>query len=98
MDVLIICKMDQSVDGDVLNILYIINKAFKERAIQIFNPRNTMYISRNDGMFNNDVNHQKDTLINANTFIDMGRDNYTQEELAMIENLVQRNKKALEIS
>lgn len=84
--------------GDVLNILFIINKSFKERAMQIFNPRNTMYISRNDGMFNNDVNHQKDTLINANTFIEIGRSKYTDEELAMIQNLVKKNKEALEVA
>lgn len=56
-----------------------------------------MYISRNDGMFNNDVNHQKDTLINANTFIEIGRSKYTDEELAMIQNLVKKNKEALEV-
>lgn len=63
--------------------------------MQIFNPRNTMYISRNDGMFNNDVNHQKDTLINTNTFIDMGRDNYTPDEMEVINNLLKRNKELL---
>ena len=85
----------KSVDGDVLNILLIINKDFKERAMQIFNPRNTMYISRNDGQFNNDVNHQKDTLINTNTFIDIGRGVYSEDEEQMIEQLVKRNKEAL---
>lgn len=81
-------------DGDVLNILLIINDDFKKRAFQIFNPRNTMYISRNDGQFNNDVNHQKDTLINANTFIELGRDIYTAEDLALIEHVLKANEDA----
>ena len=68
-------------DGDVLNILLIINKAFYERAYQIFNPRNAMYISRNDGKFNNAVNHQRDTIINTNTLLRMGRCMYTNEML-----------------
>lgn len=54
-----------------------------------------MYISRNDGQFNNDVNHQKDTLINTNTFIDIGRGVYSEDEEQMIEQLVKRNKEAL---
>lgn len=67
----------------------IINQAFYERAFQIFNPRNAMYISRNDGKFNNAVNHQRDTIINTNTFIRMGRKVYTQDML----NNIQRIKK-----
>ena len=55
-------------DGDVINVLYIINNDFLERAEAVFNPRNAMYISRNDGKFNNAVNFQRDTIINANTF------------------------------
>ena len=74
-------------DGDVLNIMYIINKAFYERAKEIFNPRNAFYINRNDGLFNNAVNHQKDTLINANTLVDLGRDNYSDEDIANIERI-----------
>lgn len=65
----------------MLNILLIINKAFYERAYQIFNPRNAMYISRNDGKFNNAVNHQRDTIINTNTLLRMGRNMYTNEML-----------------
>lgn len=68
-------------DGDVLNIMMIINDKFFERAYQVFNPRNAMYISRNDGKFNNDVNHQRDTIINANTIINLSRSKYTKEEL-----------------
>lgn len=78
-------------DGDVLNILFIINKAFKERSLQLFNPRNTMYISRNDGQFNNDVNHQKDLIINTNTFIDIGKDVYTEDDEKIIQTLLNKN-------
>lgn len=61
--------------------MYIINRDFLQRAIEIFNPRNAFYINRNDGLFNNAVNHQKDTLINANTFVDLGRGVYTKADL-----------------
>lgn len=71
-------------DGDVLNSLFLINKDFIEAAYYIFNPRNSMYISRNDGKFNNEVNHQRDTIINLNTFIDLGRGVYTKEDLDII--------------
>lgn len=54
-------------DGDVLNILKIINDYFYERASQVFNPRNAFQISRNDGKFNSQVNHQRDIIININT-------------------------------
>lgn len=66
--------------GDVLNLLYIINQDFFKRAFEVFNPRNNQYISHNDGMFNNQVNQQRDTLINANSMIDLGRKYYTPEE------------------
>lgn len=63
-----------------MNVLYIINRAFYERAREVFNPRNSFYISRNNGLFNNDVNHQKDTLINANTLIELGQHVYTDND------------------
>lgn len=70
--------------------MYIINRDFLERAIEIFNPRNAFYISRNDGLFNNLVNHQKDTLINANTLVELGRDIYTAEDLNNIMRIKQK--------
>jgi DNA-directed RNA polymerase beta' subunit len=74
-------------DGDVLNIFYIINKAFYERAFQVLNPRNSMYISNNDGKLNMDVVHQRDTLINSNTLVRLGRGNYTPEQIAKLEQI-----------
>jgi len=67
---------------DVLNIFFILNNAFFERAFQIFNPRNSMYISRSNGMLNNDVLVQRDTLINSNTLVGLTKGLYTEEELA----------------
>lgn len=79
--------MNTVFDGDVLNLFYIINKAFYERSFQVLNPRNCMYISNNDGKLNMDVVHQRDTLINSNTLVRLSRKNYTQEQLANIERL-----------
>ena len=50
----------------------------------VLNPRNAMYISKNDGMFNNDVNHARDTLINANSLLYLSRDKYSEEQLDKI--------------
>ena len=79
-------------DGDVLNIMHIINGAFLERCNIVFNPRNAMYISRIDGKLNSDLLVQRDTLINANTFIYLGRSNYTQEQLDKIAAAKERQK------
>lgn len=73
--------------GDVLNIMLIIMNEFYVRANQIFNPRNSMYISRNDGKFNNQVNHQKDTIINGNTLMHLGDGVYTDEDLRNIQRI-----------
>lgn len=70
-----------------MNVLYIINRAFYERAREVFNPRNSFYVSRDDGLFNNDVNHQKDTLINANTLISLGQFVYTPEDDANVQRI-----------
>lgn len=72
-------------DGDVLNILYIINKSFYNASFKVLNPRNRMYVSANDGKFNNDVNHTKDTLINLNSLLRLSRTNYSQEQLERLE-------------
>ena len=71
-------------DGDTLNILLIINKDFQTAAENVFNPRNAMYISKNDGMFNNSYNHKRDTIINMNTLVQLSRDKYSAEQIAKI--------------
>lgn len=78
-------------DGDVLNILLIINETFFKFAHEIFNPRNAFYISRNDGNFNSSVCMQRDTLINANTLVRLGRNSYSPEDLARIRAVHQNN-------
>lgn len=78
-------------DGDTLNIMYLINKDFIEAAEQTINPRNAMMISRNDGMFNDQVNHQRDILINCNTMIYLSRDKYTPEQRAKIKALQEKS-------
>lgn len=69
--------------------MLIINKEFGEYASRVFNPRNAMFISRNDGMMNNAVNHSRDTIINLNTFLNLSRDNYNREMLDKIRQLKQ---------
>ena len=71
-------------DGDVLNILYIINQAFARQAELVFSPKYAMMISHNDGKFDSSVNHSRDTLIILNSFVELTRDQYTEEELEMI--------------
>ena len=74
----------------MLNALLIINQSFYKRAFEIFNPRNSFYISRNDGLFENDVNHQKDTLINANSLIELGQHIYNDADYSNFERLKQK--------
>ena len=63
--------------------MLIINKAFLERAYTVFNPRNSFYISKIDGKLNNDLLVQRDTVINANTFMYLGRSNYDEERMTL---------------
>ena len=72
-------------DGDAMTVCHIINDAFFWRSYEIFNPRNNMYISKNDGMCNAQVLPQRDTIINSNTIINLSRKYYSEEELAEIE-------------
>ena len=81
--------MSNTFDGDTLNILLIINQEFLHAAERVFNPANAMIISKNDGFFNNDYNNQRDTLINSNTMVYLGREYYTSEELEEIERMKQ---------
>jgi len=52
-----------------------------------------MYISKIDGKFNKDVMVQRDTIINSNTLIRLGRNNYSQEDLDKIEKIRKKQKK-----
>lgn len=75
---------------DCLNIIYVPNKKFWESAMEVFNPRNSMMISRNDGTFNNDMNIFKDMIINANGLINLGRDIYSIGQKQKIEQLKEK--------
>ena len=77
---------------DILNILHIINYPFYKRCNMIFNPRNAMYISRIDGKLNSYLLVQRDTLINANTFLYLGRKNYTEAQINAINAAKERQK------
>lgn len=76
-------------DGDTLNILLLINEAFTEMVMATFNPRNNFMISKNDGLFDKAVNHQRDTLINANTMLNLSRPKYSKKQLEKIKALQQ---------
>lgn len=80
----ILKTMAADFDGDTLTVLAILNKAFAEEAYKVLNPRNALYISRNNGMFNNAMNHSRDTIINTNTLIGLARNNYSQAQLDKI--------------
>lgn len=71
-------------DGDALSILWIINKSVKERASEVFSPKNAMFISRNDGMFDNQMNHERDIIIVACGLSNICRQYYSAEELELI--------------
>lgn len=63
----------------------IVNKTLKEAANKIFNPRNAMHISRNDGLLEPFFNHKKDILTLTNTLLSMTNDKYTDEDLQLFE-------------
>ena len=88
----VLAPLGADFDGDTLNIFLIINQKFYERCFEIFNPRNAMYISRNDGKLNSSVLVQRDTLINANTLLYLGRDKYTPEQMEKINKVRERQK------
>ena len=79
-------------DGDVLNIFHIINKAFYERAAAVYNPRNSMYISKIDGKLNSDMIVQRDTIINANTLLHLGKFKSNQSNLDKIAIIKKKQK------
>lgn len=82
--------------GDVLNTIVIISDAFYEACRMIFNPRNAMYISHDDGLFNTQVCIERDSVINANTLMNLGRKNYTKKQLDNIKVLKKRQQEYLQ--
>lgn len=80
-------------DGDVLNILTIINEPFYQACREVFNPRNAMYISHNNGLANKDLCIQRDSVINANTLYWLGRKYIKDdsERVAHIQSILKKN-------
>lgn len=68
-------------DGDTINILLLFNKQFADACEEVYSPRNAFCISRNDGRMNNLMNIYKDTVININGIMDLGREFYTEEQI-----------------
>ena len=70
----------------------IINEPFAQACNEIFNPRNNMYISHNNGLANPELCVQRDTVINANTLMWLGRQ-YSKDDsrLSHIEEILKRN-------
>lgn len=54
-----------------------------------------MYISRNNGMLNTEVLVQRDTLVNANTLNHLSINKYTEEEMAHIARIKEKQKQYL---
>ena len=59
----VLAVMNADFDGDTLNVISLKTKKLAKAFNKIFNPRFNLFISRNDGMFNNDTNLIKDQLI-----------------------------------
>ena len=71
-------------DGDVLNVLYMINGDFIRVCEEVLNPRNAMRIDRNDGKVNVDFLYNKDTLINLDQLLYLSRPHYSKEQIDQI--------------
>ena len=79
-------------DGDTLNIVYVPNYNFVKNALEIFDPRNSMMISRNSGDVSTQTLPIKDVIINANNLLNLGRKWYNDQEKAAIFNLINKYK------
>lgn len=55
-------------DGDVLNIYDLKSNEFKKEFSRIFNPRKSMFINRNDGLFDDSCSLIKDQMIGLYQF------------------------------
>ena len=63
LPVQILAPLNADFDGDVINIVALKSNEFKKELNKIFNPRNSLFINRNDGLFNEDCGLMKDQLI-----------------------------------
>ncbi len=86
----VLTPLNADFDGDVINILWIINKEFLKDAERVFNPRNAMMIDRNDGYMASDMCHSRDTMLNVNNISLLAKDSYTKEEIMNLKRLIKR--------
>lgn len=86
----ILTPLNADFDGDVLNCLWIINKEFLHNAERVFNPRNAMFINRNDGYMQADMCHSRDTMLNLNNIVSLSQDSYTQAEIDKLKSIMKR--------
>lgn len=66
-------------DGDVCTIIMLMNHDIIMRSMINLSPMNAMVISKNDGMFNDDVNIQTEAVISLNSFRRLATQ-YTEDE------------------
>jgi DNA-directed RNA polymerase beta' subunit len=64
----ILSVLNADFDGDILNIISLKTKKIAKEYDNTFNPRKNMYVSRNDGLFNDDFNLLKDQMIGLYEF------------------------------
>lgn len=92
MPLSVLSSFNADFDGDTLNIIYIPLLEFWHKIISVFNPREAMMISRNDGKFNNDMNLFKDSILNGNALLQLSRKYYDDNDMAEINAILEANK------
>lgn len=90
----ILVSLNADFDGDVLNILEIINDQIFIRSSQVYNPRNSFQISRNDGRFNDDFSYNKAVIINYNSAIQCCKNVYEKSDIDNIKRIKNKWKQA----
>lgn len=68
MPLQILPVMNADFDGDVLNVISLKSRDIAKAFNKTFNPRNSLFVSRNDGKFNKDMCLFKDQLIGLYEF------------------------------
>lgn len=63
----VLAEFNADFDGDVMNIISIKTKEFRDHYNKLFNPK-MMLIDRNDGKFNRKMNLIKDQMIGLYSF------------------------------
>ena len=64
----ILKTMNADFDGDILNVVSLKTEELAKSFNKAFNPKYNLFISRNNGLFNSDMNLFKDQLIGLYEF------------------------------